>query len=299
MGRSQSLPFHGQVGEIMTKKVAIFYFSGTGNTWWISNTLANILRENGYEADAHSIEKLKLGEANQIIEDCNLVGFGYPIYGSDLPHIMKDFLNSLQKVDMKESFIFCTQHIWSGDGARAGIKYIKEKGFSVQWGEHFHMPNNICTTITGFYPYTNSKDKIILILSKTQNRVRRFVDRIINKQNFRRGFNPISRVLGAFQRVPFNLIHRRLNDEIGIDESSCFHCGKCALICPTQNLEFNGENFFSKARCILCLRCYNFCPVSAITFMNKKHNKKRGEPYRGPEPDFDPKVLIRERLKGE
>lgn len=281
------------------KIAAIFYFSGTGNTWWVSNALVDTLRENEYQADAYSIEKLAKGEANQIIEDCELVGFGYPIYGSDLPQIMKDFIISLDKVDNRDSFIFCTQHIWSGDGARAGLKYIKGKGFIVQWGEHFHMPNNICTTIIGFYPYTNDKNKINLTLAKTRQRVERFVDKIVNKHTYRRGFNPISRVLGAFQRVPFIAIHNRLNDQIGTDEDTCIHCGKCELICPTQNIEFNDKEFSSQARCILCLRCYNYCPVSAITFMKLKHNKKRGEPYKGPTPRFDPKVLIREKGKGD
>jgi len=36
----------------------IFFFSGTGNTWWVGSELANALSEQGFHAEALSIEQV-------------------------------------------------------------------------------------------------------------------------------------------------------------------------------------------------------------------------------------------------
>jgi flavodoxin len=44
------------IGGIM-KDAVIFYFSGTGNTWWISNRIAKALEAKEISASTVSIEK--------------------------------------------------------------------------------------------------------------------------------------------------------------------------------------------------------------------------------------------------
>ncbi len=278
-------------GIKLLKKAAVFYFSGTGNTWWVSETLARGLNEKGISASAYSIEKITLLEARRIIEGCDLIGFGFPTHGSDLPFIMKKFFQKLSVDKSKKTFIFCTQWLWSGDGARAGAEYLKDKNFDILWAEHFHMPSNVCVSVTWFLPYTNDKKKISKTLIKTEKRIKRFIDIIISQRSSCRGFNKISKFLGAFQRVPFRYYFNHLRNDIYFEKSLCIRCGKCTRFCPSGNLEFQGDELKTKGTCILCLRCYDFCPVSAITYMKKTHYKKRGEPYKGPVSGFSPEIL--------
>jgi hypothetical protein len=42
---------------------------------------------------------------------------------------MKVFIRSLTPVREKTAFVFCTQWLWSGDGARIGGSMLKRKGF--------------------------------------------------------------------------------------------------------------------------------------------------------------------------
>jgi len=80
----------------MNKKIfPIFYFSGTGNTWWAAQRLAEELEKYKFQTSTHSIEQVSQEKANDLIGQADLVGLGYPIYGSDAPLIMQDFCWSL------------------------------------------------------------------------------------------------------------------------------------------------------------------------------------------------------------
>ncbi len=273
------------------RKAVLFYFSGTGNTWWVSEELVKALESGGYNAAAFSIETVNAERAVQLIESSAIVGFGYPIHGSDIPLPMKQFIAYLPRMSAKSTFVFCTQWLWSGDGAAVGAAVLKEKGFQVDWGEHFLMPNNVTVSIISL-PYTNDPLQLQKILSRAQKRINAFADQIVRGNPYRRGFSPVAKFLGSMQRVPFRHYYSRLQNDIGIDQKICIDCGDCVRLCPADNLYYDGSVIKSRGSCVLCLRCYNFCPVAAITYMGRPHLIDRGEPYKGPVADFDPAVLI-------
>ncbi|MCA0386417.1 MAG: 4Fe-4S binding protein [Firmicutes bacterium] len=78
---------------------------------------------------------------------------------------------------------------------------------------------------------------------------------------------------------------------MGFDAEACTNCGLCIRICPMKNLSEDEKTPKAAGHCALCLRCYNYCPVQAITYMGKKHDPRRGLPYRMPEMDFLGEVL--------
>jgi ferredoxin/flavodoxin len=263
------------------KNAVLFYFSGTGNTRYMANAIATALPA----ATVYSIEDHDPSAADDLIAGSDLVGFGYPIYGSDLPKPMKDFLSALSPIPGKPVFVFCTQWIFSGDGARAAKHYLKHTGFDIRWAEHFLMPNNVCVSIMRyFFIYTNEPTRIQPVLKKATDRARVFAGRILSGKKSLRGFNPFSHFLGLFQRVPFRASFERWRNDIAIDPVKCTRCGLCVRKCPSSNLEYDEktDEFLTHGTCILCLRCYDFCPVSAVTYMKRPHDVRRGEPYKGP-----------------
>lgn len=273
------------------EKIVIFYFSGTGNTWWVSEELALQFAKLGHIAEAYSIETVSVEKAAAMIDAVDMVGFGYPIHGSDVAEPMEKFICSLPQVSGKKAFVFCTQWLWSGDGAQVGGTMAHEKGFNVQWGEHFLMPNNVTVSIISL-PYTNDYDRLAGVLDRARKRAVSFTREISKGRVFLRGFSQVSFYLGCMQRLPFRKVFHRLQNDIGIDRDNCIDCGECVRLCPVKNFYYQNEVIKTKGECILCLRCYNFCPVAAITHMGRPHLHERGEPYRGPVKDFDPGVLI-------
>lgn len=272
-------------------EIVIFYFSGTGNTWLVSDEMVRQLEKLGHTARAFSIETLSANEAIELIQDSEIVGFGYPIHGSDLPVPMKNFIGQLPVVSGKKAFVFCTQWLWSGDGAAVGGTLLHDKGFNVQWGEHFLMPNNVTVSIISL-PYTNDPDRLAGVLGRAAKRAALFAREIDAGRVSLRGFNQVSFYLGSLQRVPFRRVFHKFQNDIGIDYANCIDCGECVRLCPVDNFYYEDKVIKTRGDCIICFRCYNFCPVAAITHMGRPHLHGRGEPYKGPVKDFDPNVLI-------
>ncbi len=272
--------------------IVIFYFSGTGNTWWVSQELVRQFETLGRTARAYSIEAVSADEAEALIGDASLTGFGYPIHGSDLPLPMKDFIESMPEGAGKQAFVFCTQWLWSGDGASVGGTMLHEKGYGVQWGEHFLMPNNVTVSIISL-PYSNDYSRLNNVLARASRAAAFFAGEIIAGRSFLRGFSQVSFYLGCLQRLPFRKFYHKLQNDIGIDKESCIDCGECVRLCPVGNFFYEDKEIKTKGNCILCLRCYNFCPVAAVTHMGRPHLHNRGEPYKGPIKDFDPTTLMK------
>ena len=260
--------------------IAIFFFSGTGNTWRIAKQISDTFRLKGVHAELYDIETVPPDSLSVIVHDNDIIGFGYPIFGSDLPLVMKEFMQALPAVqNPKPVFLFCTQWMFSGDGTFAALEFLPSSYRTVNWSEHFLMPNNVCISSIKL-PYTNDQQKIARKTAKAQPRINRLVHTILNNRKQRRGFSPFSTWLGLMQRKPFRNYFEQYRNQIGIDPERCIRCNLCVEICPMEN--FTQNPIEPKGRCMYCLRCYNFCPVSAITFMGRKHLLSRGKPYQGP-----------------
>ncbi len=273
--------------------IAFFFFSGTGNTWWCADKMAEAFQEAGHNSEAVSIEKLTDETTNQLVNDAEVVGFGYPIYGSDLPQPMKEFiLERLPKPDGpgKDAFVFCTQLIFSGDGGRVFEEKLADKGYTTRWSIHLNMPNNICFTVSPL-PYTTDLKKIDRRLKKTERKIVRFTNVVLSERSCDQGKGPLSSFLGSMQRNPFRKHFHHLRNHISIDAETCTLCNRCVNICPSGNLVREGDSIRTTGTCVLCTRCYNFCPVQAVLYMGKPHKQKRGIPYRGPVPGFRPEEL--------
>lgn len=283
----------------MEKKVPIFYFSGTGNTWWVGNTIAEALGEAGYDASTHSIEQVSPQEVGRLINQAEVVGIGYPIYGSDAPGIMKTFIDQLPAVDgPKPMLIYITQMEWSGNGAYFLRRKIEAKGYQIRWAVHFRMPNNIGMDIFPV-PATADYEKFSKRLEKAEAMAAKLAQRIRGNQAWIHSNNPFAWLAAWFQRGPFRIgIQWTQNRTYSVDAEKCTHCGRCERICPVDNITLNQAGLPEWSdHCILCVRCFNYCPEQAILAYQRPFNHKRfGEkPFQGPVPEFKPELITKKQ----
>ena len=87
-------------------KGVMFYFSGTGNSKYIAKRFAAIMKEKYHqEYEVYSIEETM--EFERLIKENNIIGICYPIYGSSVPKIMRQFVEKYKKLlDHKRLIIF-------------------------------------------------------------------------------------------------------------------------------------------------------------------------------------------------
>lgn len=114
------------------------YFSGTGNTRYC---LEKFLSEYQGEGKSFSIEDSNI--VNVIRENKDIV-FAYPIYFSNLPKIVRDFIEINDKeFNGKNIFIISTMGLFSGDGSGCSARLFKKYGANILGGVHLKMPDCI------------------------------------------------------------------------------------------------------------------------------------------------------------
>lgn len=268
----------------------IFYFSGTGNTWWVADQIKRRLDAKNINASAVSMDTLTPKKADWWIKTADLVLFGWPVYGSDLPEPVKRFIEKLPESQKgKHTHVFCTQMGFSGDGAWLAHKLLKSKGLIIDTAEHFAMPSNM-SMFSGFFGTPNEKS-IKRIMARAEILVERYVEKLLtNKARIKGRY---SFLLGIIQRGPYRLYQNKACRKVGVEAARCTRCGLCAALCPVGNIKIMDVPQFA-GHCAQCLRCYSFCPTCAITFYGHVRDiSKRGMPYAVPDKHFKPSLLIK------
>lgn len=279
------------------KNAVIFYFSSTGNTWWCALRIREQLERARYTAEAYSIEQVSARQVSELCSSAELIGIGYPIYGSDLPEPMKRFLDDILPVYRESSgrlFVFVTQLFFSGDGAYIYGRELRRKGWRIFSGVHLLMPNSISVKV---FPLHSTNDRTVLDrkLEHAGRRISVFCQRLLSEAPLRQGHLLTSHLLGLLQRPLYRTFFHRLQDDISIDHERCTGCLRCVRICPVDNLIVEEGMIIPQGHCVICLRCYNYCPVQAVKYMDRSHAPGQESPYIGPVGDFKPELICRKR----
>jgi len=247
----------------------MLYFSGTGNSKYIAELFCSVMNTHlSQSVQCRSIEEnIDFG---QLISSHETIGFCYPIYGSRVPRIMREFVGKyLEYLKNKKLIILCTQWMFSGDGARVFTDMFSRNYVKVVYAEHFSMPNNVNNL---FILPVESDKKIKKYLDKAERKMQSVCNDIKNGKIKKRGFNVFSRFLGFFQGVFMPMWEKKALDLVKIYDK-CALCGLCVSICPMHNFENQNGKIIAKGNCTICYRCINKCPEKAIAVFLKKAPK--------------------------
>lgn len=248
--------------------MVVFYFSGTGNSRFVAERLS---RATG--AECYSIEETV--DFDGYIARQEQIGFCYPIDGSCVARPMREFVRAHKDaLSGKQFVIFCTQLMFSGDGAHALCAELSSGEERVVYAEHIHMPNNICNF--SLFPVRNGA-KNARVLKKAIRRIDRAAADIARGVVRRRGFHPLSVLLGKSQSAFWPEVEARAANDVRTSDE-CIRCGKCVRTCPMQNLTMTPSGVVQAGNCAVCYRCVNACPKQAITVLIHKKPVKQ---YKG------------------
>ena len=245
--------------------MVMLYFSATGNSKYIAELFCQNMN-----IPCHSIEEDN--DFTNLIASEDIICFCYPIYGSRVPRLMREFVvNHMVPLKNKKLIIFCTQMYFSGDGARA-FTDIFPCGFGeVVYAEHFLMPNNVCNLFITPLPGNRAIQKY---LSKANRKMQIVCNNIKNGIIKKRGFTPASRALGLIQGALFPRLENWAQGRVWVD-SGCNKCLLCVSVCPAHNFEYIGDKIETKNNCMMCYRCINKCPQQAIAVFLRGKVKKQ------------------------
>lgn len=238
------------------------YFSGTGNTKYCIEKFISFIQSN---VPVISIdEKFSLEE----IEKHKNIILAYPVYFSNLPKIVKDFLiQNGETFKDKNIFIISTMGLFSGDGAGCSARILKRYGANIVGGLHLKMPDCICDEKLLKRPFEKNK----MIVKKANIKMENSAKNFKNGTPSQEGLNLLYHISGLIgQRLWFYRKTMNYSNKLKIDYNKCVGCGKCVSICPMENLNIFKHKAVSKGKCTMCYRCINTCSKQAITLLGNK-----------------------------
>lgn len=243
------------------------YFSGTGNSKYIAEQFSKKM-----DNECYSIEE-KI-DFKSILNNTDTIAVVYPIYGSCVSRIMREFVEKyIEKFKNKKLIIFCTQMLFSGDGARAFARLIPDYDKNIIYAEHFMMPNNICN----FFLFPMNNKGTLKKVKKADKKLDRVCNNIRKGIIRKRGWNIISKLLGKTQNIAYPKMEEKARHSFMTD-SDCTQCGLCVKVCPMDNLEIINGKVVQKDNCTICYRCVNICPQKAaiVYFRSKPKEQYKG-----------------------
>ncbi len=268
------------------KKALIFFFSGTGNTWWLAKTLGLYFEELGVEIKVVNIEYMDI--SLDTIGEFDVVGLGYPVYGSDCPINFLEFVENLPFQEGMNCFIFTAMLGFSGDGALTTEMLLKEKGYNLRQAVNVRMLNNIKLPYPGlaqFPIYSEKEGK--KIREDAKEKAKKLASKVVSGEKWIEGRGILNKIGGLSQRVPVSYLGwTRWAKNFFVDYDTCTGCMQCVENCPADNISMKEGKIEWGKQCICCVRCYNLCPTDAIQYKEATMNRKKFPRFKGPTPGF-------------
>lgn len=249
----------------------IFYFSGTGNTKWVAQQLAQATGETLCSIP----DEMRDGNTAYTLTEGELLGFCFPTHGWQPPAIVREFIrkSTFNHVDYCFALTTCGDNM--GEAMTILNKELAHHGFVAETQFSVIMPESyVCLP----FMYTDSEEREHEKIANASKQVQHIASIIKDRK---RGFKELEK--GATPRLYSYVIgawfnKRMITDKkFMVDEELCTHCGRCSKVCPVDNIAGTPPTWLHTGKCTCCLACYHHCPVHAINY--GKITRKRGQYY--------------------
>lgn len=238
----------------------IFWHSGTGNTLYVAEKLAELTAQPlGYISNAQDYAASK-GE--KII-------WVFPVYSWGIPPVVKKYIKLAKAMPDTEHYMVCTCGDDVGLTHEMWRKLMRSKGYNARGAWSVQMPNNY-VVLPGFD--VDTKEVTQEKLDKSGKRIEEIA------LGIRCGAKVDNVVRGAFPAIKTKVLYPLfvkflMSPKPFHHSDACISCGKCANTCPTSNIKMRSNRPEWGNDCAMCLGCYHVCPVHAVQYGSRTRNK--------------------------
>ncbi|WNY25408.1 EFR1 family ferrodoxin [Methanolapillus millepedarum] len=277
---SMSAP-HGENKTNIKRVNKIYYFSGTGNSLLVARKLAARLSKPWAEKDPKSNADLSVLETELIPiasadsakvsadEKINCLGLVFPVYMSNPPHIVLDFIAKMPKADYV--FVVLTCGMMVGDALYKVQSAIDKTKNRMNAGYVIPLISNFIVL-----PKTKSDKKVDQSFSKIDDKVT-FICKNVETGFFHMDKQTSPVLVKPINWVAFDMMYEKIPelDKKFTVNDNCTACGTCVRVCPVDNIDLKDKKPEWNHRCEMCFACINWCPESAINWTKITKNKNR------------------------
>lgn len=253
-------------------KIALFYFSGTGNTEkTIKQWKEEIIKLN------ETIELFNIEKNNfdfSILSKYDKIGFAYPIHAFNAPEIVWRVAKKIPKMKNKINlFIIMVSGEYLSINHSSYMKLVrilKRRNIILESDYHYLMPYNMIfrhSENTAYKMYETMKQ---LAAIDVYEYLIKGINHHCKKLHFMGWFIFLIRIEQIFSKINGRFYK--------IDENKCIKCMECVNHCPVHNIEYKNDKFIFHNKCILCTRCSFNCPQDAFK-IGLLNNWRVNKPY--------------------
>lgn len=240
-------------------KNRIYYFTGTGNSMRAAQKIGRLLEN-------CEIVSMKSDPDESPAEDCEIVGFIFPVYHWTMPEPAVRFVEKL-KIN-PQAYIFCVAmpSFICGEACEKLERVLAEKGIKIDYGTKVY---NVANYTIVYPPLPSPK----LVIPKTERKLDRIAEEISlrKKRSIPRSNAAVRLKIKGMAKYKAVVSKADYGFKI---RKYCVGCGLCSKVCPTGNIVIKGGRPHFKHNCAQCMACVSYCPKGAIGYKLTDQNFK-------------------------
>lgn len=246
----------------------IFYFTGTGNSKYAAETIAEYIKEQVNPLD----KALKVSQGRIDISSEDYLGFIFPVYYFGVPSIVEEFIRriKLDGTPRKGSFLVLTCGGTTGNAHGIFKDMLEERDIKLDYIFAVDMPDNYILLYNLQKPQQQKNQ-----LDNADNKLRKIADSILSedKGNHNDITGPFHSLI-TWIAYPFYRRGRKTKSFHATE--ACDGCGLCEKACPSDTITMHSRQpEWMEEKCIHCLACIHRCPQKAIQYGKKTGGRGR------------------------
>lgn len=247
-------------------KTKIYYFTGSGNSLYLTRELAEKIGNCEVLSMVHSLKNPDpvAGES---------IGLVFPVYMYRLPRLVKEFIEKIKSADY--IFALANNAGEMGKSLKQANCLLKRSGLKLNAGYSLKMPSNY-TPWGGAIPAEEQREHFESAQNKL-DQIAKNTRELYQHIESETPWHKVYLIPGVVYKLGYQFIPTQ--DKSFFSDESCNHCGICEKICPVNNITMDKQRPKWNHQCQMCFACMQWCPQSAIQFGRATINKIR---YKNP-----------------
>lgn len=233
----------------------VIYFSGTGNSRWCAQTLADKLNDDLLD----SMSYIKNCIAADLISGKPWVFVG-PTYAWQLPRVFDQFIRSGSFNGNQDAYFVLTCGSEIGNAGKTLEALCRNVGLSYRGILPVAMPENYIAMFN-----VPSAEKCKKIIQHARPILEKGSEYILQGHSF-----PTVKitVIDKLKSGPVNqgFYAYFVNAKQFHANDNCIGCGKCVELCPLNNIHLTAGKPVWGDHCTHCMACICYCPSEAIEY---------------------------------
>ena len=244
----------------------VLYFSATGNTEYVAKEIAKIVDDESLNL----LQKIRTADYSKIRSEKPFV-ICAPIYVCEIPYFMSRFLKRVELTGSREVYFIFTSGGYSGCASVLAKRLCNKKGLIYKGSADIIMPRNYIAS--DMYPMQDF-DTIRVRIEDAKKQTEQTASIIKSGGKLKSRHVFLFETLIIIPFVPL-WIKYKLTTKAFYVKDSCLGCGKCAKLCPLNNINIVEKKPVWGKECTHCMACICNCPKDSIEYGKITVGKER------------------------